>query len=261
MKKEKKAVIIFLIITFMLSSICYYIYIAGGKAASGITALLMWCPGITAIIIKKFFYNNQKPLGLNRCDIKYIILGIIIPLLYLLVSYGIYWAFNPVSFKMKLYSGSFGIMILAVFSSVITAMGEEIGWRGFLLPEMDRLMSRKMAILICGLIWAVWHFPLMISGLYNSGTPAWYQLPMFTIDVMLMTSIMAYLRFNSKSIWPTIMLHASHNYIDQLLCAPSTNYKGSTFFVGETGFITVVCILIAAVVIYKTNLFHSKSAA
>ena len=94
----------------------------------------------------------------------------------------------------------------------------------------------------------------MITGLYQSGTPSWYQLPMFTIEVILITSVMAYLRFHSDSVWPAIILHASHNYIDQLLCAPLTNSERSVYFVGETGFVTVIFILIIIIVIYYKNL-------
>ena len=251
MKKEKKTIIIFLIATFLLSSVCYYIYIKVGEAASGITALLMWCPGAVAIIISNIFYKKEKVLGFNKCKIKYIILGILIPLVYLGGSYGIYWLLTPKAFTGNIYSNSIGLMVSAVFTSVLTAMGEEIGWRGFLLPKMDLIMSRKKVIILCGFIWAVWHYPLMIAGLYQSGTPFWYQLPIFTIEIILITSVMTYFRFRSDSVWPAIILHASHNYIDQLLCAPLTNSKNSVYFVGETGLVTVIFILIIVIVIYN----------
>ncbi|WP_271714331.1 CPBP family intramembrane glutamic endopeptidase [Anaeromicropila herbilytica] len=259
MKKEKKSIIIFLIATFILSSVCYYIYIKGGEAASGITALLMWCPGVVAIIIRNIYYKKEKVLGFNRCNIRYIILGIFIPMIYLGGSYGIYWLLTPKAFTSNIYSNSIGLMICAVFSSVLTAMGEEIGWRGFLLPKMDLIMSRKKAIILCGLIWAVWHYPLMITGLYQSGTPLWYQLPLFTIEIILVTSVMAYLRFQSESVWPAIILHASHNYIDQLLCGPLTNSKSSPYFAGETGFVTVFFILIIIIVIYNKQLKNQSN--
>lgn len=257
MKKEKNSIIIFLIVTFMLSSVCYYIYIKYGDMATGITALLMWCPGVVAIIIKNIFYKKEKVLGFNRCNIKYIFFAVGFPIIYLGGSYGIYWLLTPNSFTGTIYSNSIGLMIYAIFSSILTAMGEEIGWRGFLLPKMDLIMSRKKAIILSGLIWAVWHFPLMIAGLYQSGTPIWYQLPIFTIEIVLITSIMAYLRFHSRSVWPAIILHASHNYIDQLLCVPLTNSKNSAYFVGETGFITLTFILLVTIVIFQCKLKQS----
>lgn len=257
MKKEKKSIIIFLVATFLLSCICYYIYIKGREAASQITALLMWCPGIVAIIIRNVFYKKEKVLGFNRCNIKYILLGVFIPLVYLGGSYGVYWIITPSAFTGKVYSDSIGLMIYAVFSSILTAMGEEIGWRGFLLPKMELVMSRKKAIILSGFIWAVWHYPLMIAGLYQSGTPFWYQLPKFTIEVILITSVMAYLRFHSNSVWPAIILHASHNYIDQMLCAPLTSSKSSFYIVGETGFLTIIFILFIIILLYNKKVKQS----
>lgn len=254
MKKETKSIIIFLIATIMLSSICYFIYIKNGEAAAGITGLLMWCPGLVAIIIRNIFYKKEKTLGFSKSNVKYILLGLFIPMIYLGVSYGIYWLIIPSSFTGKVYSDSIGLMIYAIFSSIISAMGEEIGWRGFLLPKMDMIMSHKKAIILSGFIWAVWHYPLMLAGLYQSGTPFWYQLPMFTIEVILVTSVMAYLRFCSDSVWPAIIFHASHNYIDQMLCAPLTNSKNSFYYAGETGFVTVIFILIITIVIYRKKL-------
>ncbi len=257
MKKEKKTILIFLIATFILSSVCYYIAITGGEKASGITALLMWCPGAVAIIISNVFYKKEKVLGFSKCRIKYIFFGIFIPIVYLVGSYGIYWILNPEAFTGNIYSDSIPFMIGAIFSSVLTATGEEIGWRGFLLPKMDMFMSRKYAIILSGLIWAVWHYPLMICGLYQSGTPVWYQLPMFTIEVILITSVMAYFRFCSDSVWPAIVLHASHNYVDQLFCAPLTHSKNSVYFAGETGFVTVIFVIVIIIVIYNKKFKRS----
>jgi membrane protease YdiL (CAAX protease family) len=251
MSKDKKSVLIFLVITFALSIVCYYIYIINGEAASGIVALLMWCPGLAAIIIKNIFYRKERLLGFQRCNIKYILLGIFIPAIYLAISYGIYWVLNPESFTGKTLLGSLIYSVITLISGTLLAMGEEIGWRGFLLPKMDQLIGRKPAIIVCGLIWAVWHYPLMIAGLYQSGTPAWYQLPMFTIEIILITAVMAYLRFYSGSLWPAILLHASHNFIDQVICAPLTAADNSAYFAGETGFITILCILLITLWLFR----------
>ncbi len=253
-KKEKNVIIIFLCVTFILSSICYYIYIAGGQRASEITALLMWCPGIAAIAVKKIFYKRENVFGFNKCNINYIFWGVFIPLIYLAVSYGIYWLANPGSFTATVYTNSGALLIFAVFSAILTSMGEEIGWRGFLLPKLVILFERRKAIVICGIVWAIWHFPLMVNGAYQSGTPLWYKLPMFTIEVVLITAVLAYLRFHSDSIWPAVVFHASHNYIDQLFTDPLTDAEYSAFFVGETGVVTVVCLVIVVLILYRSRL-------
>jgi membrane protease YdiL (CAAX protease family) len=87
----------------------------------------------------------------------------------------------------------------------------------------------------------------MIAGLYMPGTPIWYQLSMFTIEILSFTVIISVLRLKSNSIWPAILLHASHNYVDQVFCMQLTSSANSTYFVGETGFITVIATILVAV--------------
>lgn len=252
--RDKKAIRLFLIITFVLSGICYYIRIIGGDAAAGMTAILMWCPAISAFIIKRIYYRKEKLLGWNRCKLTYILIGLFVPVIYLGLSYSLYWIINRDVMTGEIYSNSIGILFVLFISSIITATGEEIGWRGFLLPKMSELWNVRIAVVVSGLIWAIWHFPLMIAGLYKPGTPLWYQLTIFTTEVIAITAIMAVIRLKSKSVWPAIILHASHNYFDQVIFSPLTIGEKSAYIVGETGIITAaIIVLVALFVIWKKN--------
>jgi uncharacterized protein len=147
------------------------------------------------------------------------------------------------------------LVVTFVFST-LAAAGEEIGWRGFLLPQLTKIWNIKTAVIVAGLIWAVWHLPIIVAGLYLPGTPLWYQIPTFVIEIMAVTVIMAVLRLTSNSLWPTILLHGSHNFFDQAIFGPLTNGANKSYFVGETGLITVlVSILVAAgiVLLFRTQ--------
>jgi len=257
MKQEKdknvKAVIIFLVITFLLSSICYYIRIEGKDAAAGMTSILMWCPALAAFLVKGIFFRKEKVLGWNGCKGTYLAAGVWIPAVYLFVSYGAYWIFLPSSFTGKIGTTSIPTLLLLIPSALITAAGEEIGWRGFLLPKVAQIWNVKVAVILCGIIWSVWHMPLMIAGLYESGTVLWYQLLSFTLQTIVMTAILAYLRLNSKSVWPAIVLHGAHNYIDQLICGPLTHAHMQAYFVGETGFLTAIVMIIVTCFVWKSK--------
>ena len=258
--KDKNAIRLFLIITFVLSGICYYIRIVGGDAAAGMTSILMWCPAISAFIIKRIYYRKEKLLGWNRCKFTYILIGLFVPVIYLGLSYSLYWIINRDVITGEIYSNSIGILFVLFISSIITATGEEIGWRGFLLPKMSELWNVKTAVVVSGLIWAIWHFPLMIAGLYIPGTPLWYQLSIFTIEIIAITAIMAIIRLKSKSVWPAIILHASHNYFDQIIFSPLTIGEKSAYIVGETGVITaVIIVLLALFVIRKKNFVNENN--
>lgn len=260
MKKDKKAILLFLAIMTVLSCICYFVRIKGGDAAAGMMGILMFCPAITAIIVRAIFYRKEKILGLCGCKIKYILIAIAVPVLYLGVTYGLYWIINKSAFIGAFPEGSTPMLLVGIVTSLIGAAGEEIGWRGFLMPRLKEVFNIKAAILITGLIWAMWHFPLIIAGLYQSGAPLWYSLPIFTVDVVGITTVMAFLRFKSGSVLPAIILHAVHNYVDQLICAPLTKADNSAYFVGETGFITVAAIVIFAVIAF-VKLKEKKEAS
>ena len=97
----------------------------------------------------------------------------------------------------------------------------------------------------------MWHFPLIIAGMYKPGTPMWYKLPMFTVEILAITAILTLLRVKSKSVWPAAIFHASHNYFDQSIFEPLTISANRTFFTGETGIITAVVMVLFAIVLFK----------
>jgi len=99
--------------------------------------------------------------------------------------------------------------------SLSHALGEEIGWRGFLVPELARLMSFTKLSLLSGLIWAAWHSPLLLFADYNSGTNLWYALGCFSVMVVSISFVFAWMRLKSGSLWPAALLHASHNLFVQ----------------------------------------------
>jgi len=251
---DKKAIGVFLVLTFALSAVCYALLIAGGAAATGVTALLMWCPGASAFIVQAVVYKRKNVTGIHRFDILFAVAAFLLPVIYLGVSYSVYWSITPGGFSWQLGAMTAPVFITMLLSSFLTAAGEEIGWRGFLLPKMEGVWGLNAAVALSGLIWAVWHYPPMLAGLYQAGTPIWFQLPMFTITTIAMAAILAVLRLQSKSVWPAAILHASHNFFDQVIFSSLTKGENSAYFAGETGCITaVVLIAIAATLLVRYN--------
>ena len=95
-----------------------------------------------------------------------------------------------------LLAGSFGLA-----RGLASALGEEIGWRGFLVPELFKKVGFTGTAVISGVVWSCWHYPLLIWGDYNSGTPTWYGLTCFTAMVISLSFIFAWMRLKSGSLW------------------------------------------------------------
>ena len=126
--------------------------------------------------------------------------------------------------------------IFGMVQSLSTALGEEIGWRGFLVPELFKTTSFTATAFISGIVWSCWHYPLLIWGDYNSGTPTWYGLTCFTVMVVSISFVFAWMRLKSGSLWTGALLHASHNLYIQGFFTPLTRDTGKTaWFIDEFG--------------------------
>ncbi len=86
----------------------------------------------------------------------------------------------------------------------VAALGEELGWRGWLLPQLAARTSRLRAALGTGIIWGVWHVPLLLSGVASA-----VRFLLFVIGVsMLFTWLWSHAR---AGLFTVIVAHASLN--------------------------------------------------
>jgi uncharacterized protein len=233
-----------------LSAIFWFLIIrAGTMAVSGgaYVYALMWCPGAAAILASLLTGRRVSAIGW-RWSWKWALLGYLIPVAYAAVAYGSSWALGLagvpnadfLSSLTRRFGGSEGAAFtkfvllqgtVGVFVACLSGLGEEIGWRGFLVPELARKTGFTRTALVSGAIWAVWHYPILLFADYNAGTPAWYGLTCFTVSVLGIGFVFAYARLVSGSIWPAAILHGSHNLWIQGVFTPLTRDTGRTRWV------------------------------
>lgn len=85
-------------------------------------------------------------------------------------------------------------------TSVSHALGEEIGWRGFLAPHLAGRLGFTLGAMLTGIVWTAWHVPILLFADYNSGTPWWFSLPCFTVMVAALSIMLTWLRRRSNSV-------------------------------------------------------------
>jgi len=131
-----------------------------------------------------------------------------------------------------------------VIQNCATTLGEEIGWRGFLVPELAKRFSFTATAILSGVIWALWHVPIIVFAGYNVGT-GWYGLAVVSANMISLCFVLTWLRLKSGSLWTGVILHASNNHFIQQFFDPMTAYTGrAKYILGEfgIGFTLVVAV-------------------
>jgi membrane protease YdiL (CAAX protease family) len=258
-RQTNKRIAAYLALTFALSAVFYGLIIGAGTltTGSGLYALgLMWCPGIAAMATTLVFQRNLKGLGWRLGNARYLVVAYALPLAYAAATYVVVWILGLGAFSAEGLPAGYSLpSFLAINAtagmvlSLSAALGEEIGWRGFLVPELARVTSFTGTALLSGAIWTAWHTPLILFADYRSSAPVWIALACFTVMAVGISFAFAWLRLRSGSLWPAALMHASHNLFIQQIFDPLTQDTGITAYItGEFG----VALAIAAIVVAYT---------
>ena len=143
------------------------------------------------------------------------------------------------------------VLILLVFGALDDfkyAAGEEIGWRGYMLTRLVDSGVRA-PILLSGLVWGLWHAPLIMSGQYASGRYPLLSVCLFIVGILAAGYVFGWLRLSSGSIWPCIWAHGAWNAVIQ--GAFDRSVSGPSVWVGESGALTSAMLILFAVVLYR----------
>lgn len=128
----------------------------------------------------------------------------------------------------------------------VVALGEELGWRGFLFRELGFLGFWKSSFLI-GLIWGVWHTPFVLQGLNYPQHPI-EGVFMMILFCVLFTPIFNLIRFKSNSVLAAAIVHGTLNGTGGISIAFIKG--GSDIMTGMTGIVGITVLAIMNVILY-----------
>ncbi|MFD6157018.1 type II CAAX prenyl endopeptidase Rce1 family protein [Nocardia sp. NPDC060256] len=226
--------------------------------------LLMWAPGLAALIARLILREGFGDISLRwggRRSWWAFVIALGYPVAVGAAAYGVGWASGLVDFISPAGTssgwGAFAgdLLIgttLGTAVGLVFALGEELGWRGYLLT---RLIEAEIPrpILVSGLIWAAWHLPLIVGGSYLTGNGG--SMPviavLFVVQVTVVSYVFARLRLDTGSIWPAVVLHASWNSVIQTVFDPHTSGSEAWLWLGEQGVLTLAANVIGAVILCR----------
>jgi membrane protease YdiL (CAAX protease family) len=227
-------------LTFAVSTVFYVLFgRTGDLAGHGLMiAGLMWTPGLVALVLQLRFRRTLKGLGWRFGGWRYWAAGYFVPLLYALLTYLLIWA-SPLGDLDQEFLGRLGarwyLLGLGTINSCLFALGEELGWRGFLVPRLARLYSFDKTAIVSGLIWAIWHYPLILFC--------------FTVMAVGMSYFYAWVTLASRSVWPAVLLHGSHNlYVQGVFDRGTVDTGPTAYWSGEFGAGLAIAAVVVALV-------------
>lgn len=221
--------------------------------------LLMWIPAIASFAARLLLREGFADVSFRpgaRGSLRWCAVALLFPVPVGLVSYGLAWKAGLVPFVLPpqlgggpATAGKFLIVLLAVatvgtVASCLSALGEEIGWRGYMVP---RLVEAELPqpVLLGGIAWAAWHLPLILSGQYAQAGNPLVSASLFVLVVVAISYLFARVRLETGSVWPAVLLHASWNAVIQGAFDPFTG--GANRWTGESGILTVA---VAALLVF-----------
>ena len=212
MTKHAKKVLSFVIFTYVITLLFFIILqMLGGNAnlrTSKLFGIPMIFPLISVIIVQKLIFKQKlkSSLGISFKSSIWFLFSILIPILMALFINEI----NIIQFNTVLFSQKELIQNILIGLSIasISAILEELAWRGFLFNELKHLGTVKSSLLI-SVIWALWHTPIAI----------WYKYPnnplqgaiINFIQMFVISIIITYIRVRSESIFAPSLMHGMFN--------------------------------------------------
>lgn len=249
MSRSAKSVAVFLVLAFSLSWLTALpLWLGDGLSSPFFPVIalgMMFTPAMSALLVVFFFErpaHKARALGLLPVKpagrlIIYLILGLLVPVALVLVALpvgawlGVYPAdfatfsgFQEIIDSQIRASGAAPVQIpievlvalqfinvlVGAVLNLIPALGEELGWRGWLLPKLLPL-GTVPALLASGVIWGLWHAPLILLGYNYPDAPGWLGLVMMVGMCTVIGSVFGWLRLRSESVWPAALAHGAFN--------------------------------------------------
>ena len=214
---------------------------------------------IMMLVVTRDGYSKAgwATLGLHRLGLRWWLLALFGPLAVMSALYGFVWSIGVGQFALpdgftvdKLASN----LSIGLGMAIAHGLGEEIGFRGYLLPRLMHLGTAP-ALLLSGLAHAIWHFPLMLLTTIYPILGNWFIVgPIILLTLTTAGVFYGYLQLRSKSVWPATLAHGVINTSFEwfAMFTITASPLALEYLVGEKGVLTLAATALAAgMILYR----------
>jgi uncharacterized protein len=201
-RKMNWRLILFVVFAFVFVAILAMVQMAT-KLSFGIIVLPQLAPLLAFILTVLIFKDLYRPITIqfNKIILLKAFIALILPLGLFTIIYFIGILMGNI---IKIPDNAFSILIVGLIGMIIGATTEEIGWRSFLQPTLEKNHSVFISSLIVGIIWGLWHIGHFINGLI-------FMLGFLTFTVSVSMVMIFLLKNTNYNIIISALFHFSIN--------------------------------------------------
>ncbi len=247
MNKNPKKIMLFIGLTFLANWLMAALFFAlggrwGSPASLALAAAYMFVPMVMAIVVQKFIYKEplMQPLGISFKLNRWFLVAWLLPPVIAFACLGVSLLLPGTEYSPSMegllerfkslltteqlqqmanhtnilpippiWAGLLLGLVAGITINAVAGFGEELGWRGFLQREFAYMGFWKSSAII-GVIWGIWHMPLILQG-HNYPQHRVIGVVMMTLLTLLLAPILSYIRLKAKSVIAAAIFHGTFN--------------------------------------------------
>ena len=231
--------------------------------APGAIIIGMFGPAFAAVIMRAFGSKEgfKRSLGPIRHRRRYFAIALVAPALTIALLIDLAVGFHLAHFHAhaNIVALVLGLALNALTWGAMFAFGEEYGWRGYLLPKLLPLGEARAAVIL-GVIWGLWHAPLLIVGLNYPGVNPWVAIAMFVPTAVFMSLLFTRLYVAAGgAVLVATLLHGSLNAYGDGLGSTKRFVTDNTLLTSPGGAIAIGIFALIAGTAYGMRARHQST--
>jgi len=298
--KETKRLIIYLALTFAITWTLDFFVVypiaqkyGYGKSviSQGVVAATMFIPALCVLLTRLFtregFNNSQLTLNLGKGRTRYYLIAWFLPAILCSLGAVAFFLMSPELFdtghsylinqnaemgvtlspeqiKDKVVIGVIMAVFLSPLLNVITCFGEEWGWRGYMMPKLLGKMKFVPAVIVGGLIWGLWHAPIIALG-HNYGTDyagaPWAGIAMMCLFCVVLGTLFTWWCVKAGNCWPAIIGHGAINGFAGVPIYYLADNKLPLLGPTASGLVGMSALIVAAIVVVALQARQGRNNA